>query len=170
MLFSPLGKGCGPLFSQTWIPFKKGCLVLAKCFSLEKEIYSLEKGMSFHLNTFESSSHKDALHQVWLKFGWNWLSGSGEEDENVKSLETVERYKTWCYSTNIITFNLLFFALNFLIFLFQCYDFKHNCTVYVFAYISNFCHFHKILWPIQSSNSNFAANLIKIYQSWSNLK
>ena len=23
-----------------------------------------------------------------VKFGWNWLSGSGEEDENVKSLQT----------------------------------------------------------------------------------
>ena len=23
---------------------------------------------------------------LWTKFGWNWPSGSGEEDENVKSL------------------------------------------------------------------------------------
>ena len=25
---------------------------------------------------------------LWAKFGWNWPSGSGEEDENVKSLQT----------------------------------------------------------------------------------
>ena len=24
---SPLGKGCGPLFKQTWIPFTQGCFV-----------------------------------------------------------------------------------------------------------------------------------------------
>ena len=30
------------------------------------------------------------LHQIILcaKFGWNWQSVSGEEDENVKSLQT----------------------------------------------------------------------------------
>ena len=33
------------------------------------------------------------LHPRMLcaKFGWNWLSGSGEEDENVKSLQTDRR-------------------------------------------------------------------------------
>ena len=45
-LLSPLGKGCGPSFEQTWIPFTKGCFVPS----------------------------------------WNWSSGSGEEDENGKSL------------------------------------------------------------------------------------
>ena len=39
----------------------------------------VEKGL--HLNKPESSSPKD----VCAKFRWNWPSGSGEEDENVKS-------------------------------------------------------------------------------------
>ena len=35
----------------------------------------------------------NALHPGTLcaKFGWNWPSGSGEEDENVKSLQTYRR-------------------------------------------------------------------------------
>ena len=36
------------------------------------------------MKKLESPSPKDAL----CKFGWNWPSGSGEEDENVKSLQT----------------------------------------------------------------------------------
>ena len=28
------------------------------------------------------------IRMLCAKFGWNWLSGSGEEDENVKSLQT----------------------------------------------------------------------------------
>ena len=28
---------------------------------------------------------------LWAKFGWNWPSGSGEEDENVKSLRQQQR-------------------------------------------------------------------------------
>ena len=41
----------------------------------------LEKDVALHLNKL------DPLHQRMLcvKFSWNWLSGSGEEDENVKS-------------------------------------------------------------------------------------
>ena len=42
------------------------------------------KGVALHLNKLESPSPKDTLCQVWL----NWPSGSGEEDENVKSLQT----------------------------------------------------------------------------------
>ena len=40
--------------------------------------------MALHLNKLESPSPKNALCQVWLKLA----SGSGEEDENVKSLQT----------------------------------------------------------------------------------
>ena len=29
------------------------------------------------------------------KFGWNWPSGSGEEDENVKSFDDNNNYKFW---------------------------------------------------------------------------
>ena len=44
----------------------------------------LKKGRALHLNNLESPSPKNALCQVWLKLA----SGSGEEDENVKSLQT----------------------------------------------------------------------------------
>ena len=37
----------------------------------------LEKGGALHLNKFDSPLPKDALCQVC---GWNWPSGSGEED------------------------------------------------------------------------------------------
>ena len=43
-IVSPLGKGQGPSFAQTWIPFTQECFVP-------------------------------------IKFGWNWPSGSGEENE-----------------------------------------------------------------------------------------
>ena len=35
-------------------------------------------------------SKLNSLHprMIWPKFGWNWPSGSGKEDENVKSLQT----------------------------------------------------------------------------------
>ena len=39
----------------------------------------------WELNGLWSPSLKNNL---CLKFGWNWSSGSGEEDENVKSLQT----------------------------------------------------------------------------------
>ena len=42
---------------------------------------TLAKGMTLHLKKLEFPSPKDALCQVWF-------SGSGEEDENVKSLQT----------------------------------------------------------------------------------
>ena len=41
------------------------------------------------MNKLESTSPKDALCKVWLK----WASGSGEEDENVKSLQ-IDRQTT----------------------------------------------------------------------------
>ena len=43
-------------------------------------ILPLEKEMALHLKKFEFPSPQDAL----FKFGWNWLSGPGE-DENKKS-------------------------------------------------------------------------------------
>ena len=42
------------------------------------------KGMVLYLNKLESP-HPGIL---CAKFVWNWLTGSGEEDENVKSLQT----------------------------------------------------------------------------------
>ena len=43
----------------------------------------MEKGGALHLKKLESPLPKDALDE----FGRNWLNGSGEEDENVKSLQ-----------------------------------------------------------------------------------
>ena len=86
---SPLGKGRGPSFVQTWIPFTQGCFVssLVKIGSvdLEKKKYfvhvfllfryylPLEKGRGLHLKKLESPSSKDALCQVWIKLAqWFW--------------------------------------------------------------------------------------------------
>ena len=54
-LKSPLGKGCGPSFEQTWI------------------LYS---------------------SILCAKFSWNWPCGSGDEDENVKSIQQWWRGRT----------------------------------------------------------------------------
>ena len=69
----------------------------------------LEKSGALHLNKLESPSPRDTLCQVWLKLAQWFLRschfifiisqlsplwegrGSGEEDENVKSLQTDER-------------------------------------------------------------------------------
>ena len=59
-----------------------GFVVLEKIFKFRQYIFalsllfSLEKGVAFHLFKLESPSLKDA----------NWLRGSCEEDEKVKSL------------------------------------------------------------------------------------
>ena len=46
-----------------------------------------KKGMILHLKKTESPSPKD----TFAKLGWIWMSGSGEDDENVKSLQTDEQ-------------------------------------------------------------------------------
>ena len=56
-------------------------------FSLFRNYRNFEKGGDLHLNKLESPSSKDVVCQ----FGWNWPSGSREEDENVKSLQTDRR-------------------------------------------------------------------------------
>ena len=69
-LLSPLGKGCGSSFEQTWIPFKR---------------------------------------MLCIKFGWNWPTGSGEE-ENVRSLQ--QRQQKWHRQTTdkllLVTINVLY--------------------------------------------------------------
>ena len=42
---------------------------------------SLEKGVAIHLNKLESP--QKGCFVLFVKFGLNWSSGSGEEDENV---------------------------------------------------------------------------------------
>ena len=89
-------------FKQTWIPFTQGCFVsiwlklaqwfwgrrfsnFINVFSLIGNHLPLEQDVALHLNKLEYFHHPMML---CAKFGWNWPSDSGEEDENVKSLQT----------------------------------------------------------------------------------
>ena len=98
LVSSPLGKGHGPSFEQTWIPFAQGCIVPWNWPSGSGEQDFNISSMYFHY--FVNSSpwkrvrpliHLDKLESLYhrmicAKFGWDRSSGSGEEDENVKSL------------------------------------------------------------------------------------
>ena len=66
--------------------WRRRLLNVVNLFLLFHNYLPFEKGVALHLNKLEYPSPKDALCQ----FGWNWPStrGSGEEDENVKSLQT----------------------------------------------------------------------------------
>ena len=59
-------------------------------FSIFQNYLPLEKGGALHLNKLEFPSTKDALCQ----FGWNWTSGSEDEDENGISLWQLQRRQT----------------------------------------------------------------------------
>ena len=87
-----------------------GSVVLEKKIFLKLSIYyylPFEKDVALHLKKLES------LHPRILcaKFGWNWPSGSREEDENVKSLQTDrqttdDRWSeklTWAFSSGEFT-------------------------------------------------------------------
>ena len=78
-----------PPWKKAW-PFmvleKKICINFINILSLFRNYLPLKKGMALHLNKLESTS-------PWVlcaKFGWNWPSGSWEEDEIViqKRLQT----------------------------------------------------------------------------------
>ena len=102
LLLSPLGKERGPSFEQTWITFTQVCfvpslveigsVVLEKKTFLISSMYfhyviiisPLGRAWSFILTNLNFLSLRDTLCQVWL----HWPSGSGEEDENVKRLQT----------------------------------------------------------------------------------
>ena len=86
IIISP-GKGEGPSFEQTWIPFTQGCFVWNWPSSGEEDFLissmylyypfpnylPLKKGGALHFNKLESRSPKDAFWQVWLKLAqWFW--------------------------------------------------------------------------------------------------
>ena len=83
-LLSPLGKGRGPSFEQTFrIPFtqkrfvpglvRRRFLNFINVFSLFRKYLPLEKGGALHLNKLEFISPKDHLCQVWLILvQWLW--------------------------------------------------------------------------------------------------
>ena len=67
-----------------------------------------EKGVALYFKKL------NPLHPRMLcaKFGWNWHSGSWEEDENVKSLETDYRRSeklTWAFSSGELNKTVAFF-------------------------------------------------------------
>ena len=96
---SPLGKGCGPSFGQKWICLTQVCFVPSlveigpvfliffissmdfSCFVI---VFRWKQALVSIWTNF--NSFKPMI--IWAKFGWNWLSGSEEEDKNVKSLQT----------------------------------------------------------------------------------
>ena len=101
-------KRAGPSFYQTWVLIIKEYFVTIlveigqevlekKIFKFRQCIFAFfcnylpwEKGGALHLNKLKS------LHPRILcaKFGWKSPSGSGEEDENVKSLRRQRRRRT----------------------------------------------------------------------------
>ena len=68
-------------FGWNWKHFwRRRFLNFVNVFLLFRNYLLLEKSEALHLNKLESHSPKE--------FGWNWPSGSWEEVENRKSLQT----------------------------------------------------------------------------------
>ena len=82
-------------FEQTWIPFTQGCSVskLAEiawvgiCGEEDFKMLSLYICYRIHLEKNPHGMNYFHIRRFCDKFGWNWLSDSWEEDENVKSLQ-----------------------------------------------------------------------------------
>ena len=106
---SPLWKEGGPSFDLTLVPFTQRCFVPSLVeFSpliLEKKIFFISS-MYFryfvHISPFPRAgpfiwTNLNPLYPRMLcaKFGWNWPSGSGEEDEYVKSLRQWQQRRRW---------------------------------------------------------------------------
>ena len=77
---------------HVWLKFaqwfwRRRYLNFVNVFALFRNYLPFEKGGALHLNNIETPLPTDALCQVWS----NWPSGSGEEDENVKILQTEGR-------------------------------------------------------------------------------
>ena len=100
----------GPSFEPTWIPFTQGYIVPSLVeigpVVLEKKIF-LISSMYFRYFLVISFLWKRVGPFIWTnlnphhqrmicaKFGWNWPSGSGKEDENVKSLLSLQQRQQW---------------------------------------------------------------------------
>ena len=71
---------------QVWLKlaqwFWRRFLNFVNVFSLIRNYLPLEKGVALYWKNLNPHYPK----MLCAKFRWNWLSGSGEEDENVKSL------------------------------------------------------------------------------------
>ena len=70
-------------FCQNWpVIVENKIFKICHVFSQFSNYLPLKKGGAFHLDKLESRHPR----MLCAKFGWNWPSGSGEENENVKSL------------------------------------------------------------------------------------
>ena len=99
LLLSPLGKGRGPSFEQTWIPISQECFV----------------------------------------FGWNWPSGSEEEDENMKSLrQQRRRRRTNCDEKSSLESLALVFSYYFSVCFGSMITGFINVTLYMSRFIVEF--------------------------------
>ena len=104
-------------FEQNWIPFTEGCFVpslveidpvlmrrrffnFVNVFLLFHNYLPLEEGGALHLNKFESPFIQGC---VVPSVDWNWPSGSGEEDKNVKILQQRQRWKTNKFRSHNLT-------------------------------------------------------------------
>ena len=94
-------------------------------FSLLWNNHHFEKGVALHLKKIESPLPKDAFCQVW----WNWPSGSREEEENVKSLQTDGR------TAGDQKFKLMSFKLLEIIEIKAAYTIKEKSTSIIFMKI-----------------------------------
>ena len=86
-LLSPLVKGCGPSFEQTWIPFthcwfvprpsgsEEDFLIFSKDFLHFCYYLLLELSVAVHLNKVNPLNP----NMLCANFGWNWSSGSGKK-------------------------------------------------------------------------------------------
>ena len=103
--YLPLGKGVALHLNKLESPFSHECSVPSLDeigpAVLEKKIFKFRQYVFAFFVII--SPWKRAWPLIWtnlnslypkmicVKFGWNWLSGSGEEDKNVKSLQTKRR-------------------------------------------------------------------------------
>ena len=95
-------KSPGPSFEQTLISFTQGCFV-PSLVEIGPLVLDFQNSFMYFRYFVIISPWKRAWPFIWLnsnllhprmlcaKFGWNWSRGSGEEEENVKSLQRQRR-------------------------------------------------------------------------------
>ena len=100
---SPLGKWCGPLFRQTWIPYTQGCYV-SSSVEFAKWFWKI-RFLKFRQYIFAISpisplrkESGPSFEQTWISFNRGYFVQSLVEidpvvlgDDNVKSLQTDKR-------------------------------------------------------------------------------
>ena len=82
---SPLGKGRGPSFEQTWIPFTQGCFVPS---SVEIGVLVLEKKMKMWKVSRQTEGRK-AISKAHLSFQLRWANKKNKEEKTKESHNTI---------------------------------------------------------------------------------